>query len=326
MKMKTFSSIQAAIQGGIFLFVGILFSVVGMYLNFNIDGKVNALAMTVYIVMTGFWAGVIGGLGGGNIARMDWHKGNIKLTPDEEAKMKTAKPPIAPMWIIPLFNGIMQILVVAVLAAGICFGLFPDGLPLYAIIPVSAILIGGNAALAAKVMSTNLLYRYINNPRTEPVPFKFNVVREHLVSNVLANIFINGALGFALYHHVFTNPDKPLPLVMMVGDIIVTSFFVSILVPAGTSMQAENEAKEKWIVAPDRGGKSLPGIIKQNLRYVLVSECIGACFILSFFAMGIQSFDIWSVVGIKAIHSAFSGGAVAVMAAYWGSAKGSIKE
>lgn len=323
MKMKTFSSIQAAIQGGIFLFVGTLFSIIGMYLNFNVDGKVSALAITTYIVMTGFWAGVIGGLSAGNISRMDWNKGNIKLTPDEEAKMKQAKPPIAPMWIIPLFYGIMQLLVVGVLAAVICFGFFPDGLPLYAVIPVSAILIGGHAALAAKVMSTHLLYRYVNNPMTEPVPFKLNVVREHLISNVLANIIINGALGFALYHLVFVNPDKPLPLVMMIGDIIVTSFFVSILVPAGTSMQAESEAKEKWTVGPDRGGKPLPGLIRQNLRYIVVSECIGACFIVSFFVQGIQSFSIWPIVAIKAIHSAISGGAVAIMAAYWGTAKGS---
>jgi len=323
MKMKTFSSIQAAIQGGIFLFVGILFSVVGMYLNFNVDGKVSALAMTCYIIMTGFWAGVIAGLGGGNISRMDWHKGNIKLTPEEEAKMKKAKLPISPMWLIPLVYGTMQLLAVAVLAAGFCFGLFPDGLPLYAIIPVSAILIGGHAALAAKVMSAHLLYRYVNNPRTEPVPFKLNVVREHLISNVLANIVINGALGFALYHLVFVNPDKPMPLVLMIGDMIVTSFFVSILVPAGTSMQAENEAREKWTVSPDRGGKPLPGLIRQNLRYILVSECIGACFIISFLVMGIQSFSIWPIVGIKAIQPAISGGAVAVMAAYWGTAKGS---
>ncbi len=325
MKMKTFSSIQAAIQGGIFLFVGILFSIIGMYLNFKVDGKVSALAMTIYIVMTGFWAGVIAGLGGGNISRMDWLKGNIKFTPEEETKMKKAKPPIAPMWIIPLIYGTLQLMVVTVLAAGFCFGLFPDGLPLYAIIPVSAILIGGHAALAAKVMSTHLLYRYVNNPRPEPVPFKLNVVREHLISNVLANIVINGALGFALYHLVYTNPDKPMPLVLMIGDMIVTSFFVSILVPAGTSMQAENEAKEKWTVAPDRGSKPLPGLIAQNLRYILVSECIGACFIVSFLVLGIQSFSIWPIVVIKAIQPAISGGAVAVMAAYWGAAKGSQK-
>ena len=326
MKMKTFSSIQAAIQGGIFLFVGILFSIIGMYLNFNVDGKVSALAMTGYIIMTGFWAGVIGGLSGGNISRMDWLKGNIKFTPEEEAKMKKAKPPISPMWLIPLVYGTMQLLLVAVLSAGLCFGLFPDGLPLYAIIPISAILIGGHAAVAAKVMSTHLLYRYVNNPRPEPVPFKSNVVREHLISNVLANIFINGALGFALYHLVYMNPDKPLPLLLMIGDIVVTSFFVSILVPAGTSMQAESEAKEKWTVAPDRGGKPLPGLIAQNLRYILVSECIGALFIVSFFVMGIKSFSIWPIVVIKSIHPAICGGAVAVMAAYWGAARGSQKK
>ncbi|HUT55220.1 MAG TPA: hypothetical protein VM658_17655 [bacterium] len=323
MKLKSFTSLQAAIQGGIFLFVGTLFSVVAMYLNFRSDGRVSPLAMTLYITMAGYWAGTIAGVGGINAARKDWQAGKISLTAEEAARLKTAKPPLSPLWLTPFVYGMAQTMVIGALAAGFCFLLFPDGLPLAALVPASAVLIGGAGALSAKLLSGRQLFRYLNHPRPQPVPYGLNLFREHIINNVLANIFINATLGFALYYAVFIHPEEPLSLALMIVDTVVVSFFVSILVPAGTSMQAESEAREKWTALPKPGARPLPGLIGQNLRYVLVSEGIAAVFIIGFVALGMKSFDIWHIVAIKGIHPAVVGGVVGAMAAYWGTARGS---
>ena len=321
MKLKTFTTVQALAQGCLMLAVAAAVAAAVIFPNFKVAGSVPPLVCAVYIMFLAFWAGIIAAIGGINAGRNDWLSGKLKLSPLEQEKLKQVSAPVAPLFLVPSVYAVIQLLAVDAITLLISYKLFPQGMAMATLVMVSALLIGLHSALLTKLMTGRELLKYIAHPLAAPISFKLNLAREHFSGNAFANLMINGAFGYAMYHASALHPEGVVALKDLAIDILLMNTGVAVLVPIGTTLQAANESLEKRAAPRVRDSAWHPGLLVRVICYVaLAASCSVVC-ILVLYGLGMKELSLTPVMLIKGLLSAAVAVLVAGLAAYWSASK-----
>ena len=191
MTLRRHSHIMGLAQGVLWLVVGLVLAGVLMFPNFAQEGKISAQAAVLFIGLASWYVGVIAAVTAVNTTRKDYHDGKIQLTSEELAQGAKLARPRRPMWLVPLLGASLQWLFPAALAAGMGWLLFPAGMSNRIFIPIAALILAGQGAIAAWWISNRELLKYAAPAAEEPSPFRWYLLREHVSGNSLINLTIN---------------------------------------------------------------------------------------------------------------------------------------
>ena len=321
MTLKRHSQIMGLVQGVLWLVVGLVLAAALMFPNFAQEGRISAEAAVLFIGLASWFAGVIAVVTAVNTTRKDYHDGKIQLAPEELAKGSKLARPRRPMWFIPMLGVSLQWLVPALVAAGIGWLLFPEGMPNRVFILTTALILAAHGAIAAWWTSGRELLKYAAHPPEEATAFRWYVLREHVSGNSLINLTINPLMGYVMYHAGPKHPSAWTDLKTLALDLLVMSVMVAVLVPPGADLQAAADIHEKRTPGPKRNSKAHPGLVARNLTYLALAAAAGLLCWAVFFGLGLDSFSLPQVMALKGLVSALVAAVVAGLAAFWSAAK-----
>lgn len=316
MKSKTYSHVQAIIQGTVWFLTGWFMAQVIVFPFFDNGGRISPLAAMLFMAIGAFFAGIFAANGGIISARKDYLNGKLKID-SVGAALKQAPAEGHNPWPVALRKGIVQWPIFAVLAFGLCFAIQPDGLSPKAFGLFTAHTWCVHSAILVRRTCIPELMRFLSAPQSSPIPFKRYLWTEHILGNALANVIINFGFGYILFHN---GPRYPHPLVganYFVADAFIMSAIISVFVALGAATQATTDLKAGRI-AEYGDGKKKPGIVVRGAAYVAIALLAGSITKGALFALGIENITLLQAMLLKAVIAGVVATAGAATAARWG--------
>jgi len=321
MKLKSHSKLMGLVQGGVFLAVGALFSILMIFKSFEIEGKVSAETFFVFIVIAMFFSGIIAAVSGINTARKDYLEGKIEISEAELELARSFPPPRKPMWAVPQLHSLLPLALFSGVAALVVFLFFHGGMNMLAVGVTGGLLMGANAFVVAARLTWRELLKYVAHPCGRPQPFGRYLLQEQILGNALINMGINFGVGYILFH-----PDPEEPSSMVKASEFLPAFFVMCMVVAiavsiNAAMQTADDVLEGRIKLPGFKTGGAPSIVVRSIAYLLTGACLGGLTWGTFAALGIESLPLWAVMHTKSLLSAVVAAVAVTMATYWSAKK-----
>lgn len=300
MKSKTYANVQGLLQGTLwFCFAGFVAGVI-VFPFFDMKGKISPLAALVFMGCASFFGGLFQTIGGIVSARKDYLDNKLKLDPRDEEKIAGMAAQRNP-WLIALQEGAIQWPLFGLLAFGLCFGIFSNGLSQIAFGLCTALLCLINGAILVHRTCIRELLKFIAHPTKNPPSFHRYLWNEHLLGNGIANLVINFMFGYIVFHQGPKNNFSPLVQAdFFVVDSIGMSFVIALGVGFGGWLQASTDLRAGRALAPVNKFPR-PNLILRLAAFPLLAVLFIFGPKLVFMIFGADNFTILEAMSLKGI-------------------------
>lgn len=320
MNLQAHVRIQAIIQGCIWFIVGLGFTLAVGFPYLESGGLIaSSTALSVIFIAT-FFAGVLAAVGSIIAIRLDYVKGKITLTPEEVSKAAALPNPRRPYWLFPLTYATVQLLLVMVIAAAICFLISPSGLSKIVFALITALSMSIHGVLVVVIVSGRELLKSVAHKGEDPIPYSRYLWQEHIIGSAFINYGINSLVGYVMYK---AGPKHPETLTMFEPifiDVLAMSIMVSVLTAINSEMQAAGDVPFK-LASPPETNSTPPAIYIRLAAYAGMGLIIAMIFGGLCLALGIGEFGVLWIMTIKGVVAAVAAGFAAALGAAWSARK-----